>query len=779
MPNITDLLELGEIPRGNLLSSNDQVITNVLDLGETVRQDLLSSNVQNESNLLTDSIAYRDNLLSKNPNTDLGVTFEGLGTFAYLGFSKVAAQGLVIRTFLLSKNKSNQFLDLEANNILNLDFAVRKNVYILGDKEYERSTANSLTNQVNARGQTILGLGDQIDLQFQKNSFYSLDVQENLQGKYGFAQGVEVFKDKTSTIGGSYYGVNDLDPQGGVFEKYGNPGKFTNYKTQLAGNITEALRDYNLSRNLYNLKGIQSVTTMSNYLGVISANNDLGFQDLINKTVGSFNTSDSSVSAQQYGNLIPRGILSQNNFLYLRGSAESVLRSGEPADPAQKEDWLANPASKMAKTTAGNPLDEQEFKKGERGVKHIIKSIRNNKDIKMSVNYDPQNTNRYVISQDKENITYSRQRFTIRNPHSPTYAKSLVFKLTNYASGKDMYLPPYIDSFSDSHTANWNEINFLGRPEPIFTYNNSNRDGSISFVVLTDYSQRVLLGRKYNEDGMDKIVKDINVHFTDSKFSNTNNFNVRDTDLDFGDLDKKVDENNKEKEAILDLKKVNNTSNAVSTLGDAEATDENPPENATNDETLIGLLEDNLNIDGFKEILKLASNKAFDYNAASNQNKNVYDFMTNNISTDLDGQIITTAGDTLKRLDEMVGNLSFQPSYFSGDKVDFLRRMDFLAKLTKPARADKCSGFSFTKAPVAHIKLGDWWDHDIVVKSVSVDYSDSPWALDGVDGGEALQKRVQPLWAKVTLQFNFIGRFGGEGSPVLSTDNGGVYSKNT
>jgi hypothetical protein len=94
--------------------------------------------------------------------------------------------------------------------------------------------------------------------------------------------------------------------------------------------------------------------------------------------------------------------------------------------------------------------------------------------------------------------------------------------------------------------------------------------------------------------------------------------------------------------------------------------------------------------------------------------------------------------------------------------------MEFLAKLTKPARAGEGSGFSFTRPPIAHIKLGDWWDHDIVVKSVSVDYADSPWTLDS--------GRVQPMWASVTLQFNFLGPYGGEGFPVLSTDNGGIYS---
>ena len=119
----------------------------------------------------------------------------------------------------------------------------------------------------------------------------------------------------------------------------------------------------------------------------------------------------------------------------------------------------------------------------------------------------------------------------------------------------------------------------------------------------------------------------------------------------------------------------------------------------------------------------------------------------------------------------MITGTIFQPAFFSGSKDDFVSRMDFLAKLTKPAKASAGSGYSFTSPPVAHIKLGDWWNHDIVVKTVSVDYNDSPWALDRFGGSG-----IQPLWAKVTISFDFVGRYGGEGAPVLSTDKGGVYS---
>ena len=59
----------------------------------------------------------------------------------------------------------------------------------------------------------------------------------------------------------------------------------------------------------------------------------------------------------------------------------------------------------------------------------------------------------------------------------------------------------------------------------------------------------------------------------------------------------------------------------------------------------------------------------------------------------------TFCKDTVKKLAEMKSKLQFQPGYFSGSKVDFLERMEFIAKMTRPARnslSEKTgAGFSF------------------------------------------------------------------------------------
>jgi hypothetical protein len=53
--------------------------------------------------------------------------------------------------------------------------------------------------------------------------------------------------------------------------------------------------------------------------------------------------------------------------------------------------------------------------------------------------------------------------------------------------GRLMWFPPYDLQFSEQNQANWDSTQFLGRVEPIYTYNNSERTGTLSFKVISDY----------------------------------------------------------------------------------------------------------------------------------------------------------------------------------------------------------------------------------------------------------------------------------------------------
>jgi len=53
--------------------------------------------------------------------------------------------------------------------------------------------------------------------------------------------------------------------------------------------------------------------------------------------------------------------------------------------------------------------------------------------------------------------------------------------------GRVMWFPPYGLTFSESVIPNWNGHDFLGRPEPIYTYKNTTRTGSLTWKIVVDH----------------------------------------------------------------------------------------------------------------------------------------------------------------------------------------------------------------------------------------------------------------------------------------------------
>ena len=53
-------------------------------------------------------------------------------------------------------------------------------------------------------------------------------------------------------------------------------------------------------------------------------------------------------------------------------------------------------------------------------------------------------------------------------------------------NGRVMWFPPYDLSFTDNTNAKWDSHEFIGRPEPMYTYNSSERTGNLSFKIIVD-----------------------------------------------------------------------------------------------------------------------------------------------------------------------------------------------------------------------------------------------------------------------------------------------------
>jgi len=737
VPNNSDLLSDSVEIRNDNLTPNVPSDSDLLNDSIVIRNNLISSNVSSSLSLDSFSKQFRDNNLAHNPPTNsLGVVVEGIGTSTFLGVSRVLVQGVLLRQVLLSKNKNSRYsIDTTAESAKNELFS--KNKFQLNSNEYGTSSVNlTQSSFAGFYGKTVR---QEVQGQFDSNLNYNNSIATNLQNKYGTNTKNSSLK---AVVGGGFYSINSISPKGGFFEQ---DKAFNQVQLDIRvnpGSITDAIRNYNLSRNLYNLYKITPGDLSS--LTTLQANNDEGFQDLINKTVGHLSGND-NIGSQLQGNLIPRGILVANEGAYIKGgSPETQFR------PQQAQGMvIGSPESMMVKTTLGNPLNDTEFQSGAKGVMHIIRTIRNSDASKFSINYDVQNTRKYVIGVNTDGSPkIARQKFTIANPYRPGNAKKVQFYIQNYSSGQAFYFPPYIQDFSDSYGANWNSINFLGRPEPVFTYNNSTRDGSITFMVLTDYAQNLVIGTDFTQDSLNPVTINPKVHFTDQDASQNNE---RTLAIQQSEANQKL------------------TNNQIAAYSDSQNNvNTNSPNKDVLNKTITGLQKDSNSMQQNQEDLSIQSNHGNLYSETNPVIGNVNNYLTSKPGREA-GDIDTKAEDTKKRIDEMVRNLAFQPAFFSGDKVDFLTKMDFLAKLTRPAKADEGSGFSFTRPPVCHIHLGDWWSNDIVIDSVNFNYADAPWTLD--DG------RTQPMWAVVSMSFKFIGPYRGQqGGPVLSDDINGLYA---
>ena len=85
--------------------------------------------------------------------------------------------------------------------------------------------------------------------------------------------------------------------------------------------------------------------------------------------------------------------------------------------------------------------------------------------------------------------------------------------------GRVMWFPPYDLKVSEQSSANWDKNSFLGRPEPIYTYQNTERSGQVSFKIVVDHPSILnLLVRDHFKNMNEEQVDDyINAFFAGAK----------------------------------------------------------------------------------------------------------------------------------------------------------------------------------------------------------------------------------------------------------------------
>ena len=79
--------------------------------------------------------------------------------------------------------------------------------------------------------------------------------------------------------------------------------------------------------------------------------------------------------------------------------------------------------------------------------------------------------------------------------------------------GRIMWFPPYDITFSEDVRAEFNNHTFLGRPEPVYTYKNTSRSGSLKWKIIVDHPSILnvivnkVLSKESNKQRVDSILE--------------------------------------------------------------------------------------------------------------------------------------------------------------------------------------------------------------------------------------------------------------------------------
>jgi hypothetical protein len=82
--------------------------------------------------------------------------------------------------------------------------------------------------------------------------------------------------------------------------------------------------------------------------------------------------------------------------------------------------------------------------------------------------------------------------------------------------GRVMWFPPYDITFSETSSPSFSENNFLGRPEPVYTYSNTKRSGQLSWKIVVDHPS--ILNTIVDKQLKNALPQDVN-KFVDSFFA--------------------------------------------------------------------------------------------------------------------------------------------------------------------------------------------------------------------------------------------------------------------
>ena len=323
--------------------------------------------------------------------------------------------------------------------------------------------------------------------------------------------------------------------------------------------------------------------------------------------------------------------------------------------------------------------------------------------------------------------------------------------------GRVMWFPPYDISISDTNSTQWSPTTFLGRTEPIYTYNSTERMGSLSFKIVVDHPSilNVIVDKELKsvpDQSADSVIE--------SFIAGCSEFDIYELADKYGDF-----------LSLVELEEISMTASQLSPP--VQETNEPPQTGSTGTGNVGGELEGSgvdvggeTIIDETSESMQiledLANNKS--YNIATGGKINAKKVLTK----------LLAEQNYFKHLEEneefVYASLKrqlkhFHPSFHSMTPEGLNSRLTFLLQCGRPGRTipvvssdgesmdetTAANNTAFGAPPICVLRIGDFYHTKVAIDNVSLSYEPLIFDLNPEGIG------VQPMIANVQMNFKFIG----------------------
>lgn len=319
--------------------------------------------------------------------------------------------------------------------------------------------------------------------------------------------------------------------------------------------------------------------------------------------------------------------------------------------------------------------------------------------------------------------------------------------------GRIMWFPPYDITVNETNSASWSETTFLGRPESIYTYNSTQRVGSLSFKIVVDHPSVLNL---IAQDQLKNLTSSKADQLINSFFSGCKEFDINEL---------------AEKYTNIPLNELINIQNGVNEVTSSYA---NNPEGVTNQNS-----DANLNIFGG---IGVTSEDEANGNQPQIQIITPQEFQS--IRREKILEILLDEQNYFEYIEETNPFIYqsikdkikfFSPSFHSMTPEGLNSRLTFLQQCLRPGETIPtvteqgttvvdADNTAFGPPPVCVLRIGDFYHTKVIFDSINFSYD--PLVFDMNPEGIG----VQPMIVSVQTSFKFIGGQGLEG-PVSKLQN--------